>query len=187
MSIVGRPIRVVVGSKNKAKIAAVESAFKKVFGDVIVKAVKVDPGISAQPMSDDEMVRGSINRAKKAFSVINADFGVGLEGGLVRYSCAVFVKGWVAVYNGQRLGLASTVAMQVPEYIWDKIVSGEVKELEFIMEKLSGIEKIGESIGAFGFFTKNLYDRARAFEDAIICSLAPFISSKYYKSMSTLN
>jgi len=31
MSIVGRPIRVVVGSKNKAKIAAVESAFKKVF------------------------------------------------------------------------------------------------------------------------------------------------------------
>jgi len=178
-------IRVAVGSLNPVKISAAERAFKKVFGTVVVKPVRVDSGISPQPFSDEEMVLGAITRARNSFEETQADYGVGMEGGIVKYSFGVYVKGWVAVYNGERYGISSTIALPVPDFIWEKLISREVSELEVIMENLSGIKKIGDKIGAFGFFTKNHYDRAKAFEDAIICALAPFMSPEYYREPET--
>ncbi len=175
-------LKVAVGSCNPAKIRAAERAFKKVFGDNIrIKPVKVDPGISIQPLSDEEMVLGAINRAKKAFEFIQPDYSVGMEGGLVKYSFGVFVKGWVAIFDGTKLSIASTISLPIPEFIWEKIASREIEELEKIMEELSGIKGIGETIGAIGFLTKNHYDRVRAFEDAIICALAKFIFRDLYE------
>lgn len=174
-------IMVSVGSTNPTKIKAAERAFKRVFGDVVIKPVRVSSGISPQPLSDEEMVLGAITRARNAFEAVKSDYSVGMEGGIVKYSFGVFVKGWVAVFNGDKFGISSTISLPVPEFVWEKVVSKEVSELEVLMENLSGIKKIGDSIGAFGFFTNNHYDRTKAFEDAIICALAPFLSSKYYQ------
>jgi len=175
-------ISVCVGSKNPSKIEATKRAFKRIFGErVRVYSIKVNSGVSVQPLSDEEMVKGAINRAKKAFNAFSVDFGIGLEGGVVKYSFGVFVKGWAAVYNGLRVSIASSVALPLPEYIWGLLISGKARELEEIMERLSGIRNIGDSIGAIGFLTQGKYDRIRAFEDAIICAMAPFLVPSIFK------
>jgi len=169
-----------VGSTNPVKINATRSAFSRFFNNIKIISRKVDPGISPQPMTDEEMVTGAINRAKRVFNEINPNFGVGLEGGVVKYKFGVFVRGWVAVYNGEVLGIASTASIQIPSLIWDRLLRNRGLELEDIMEEISGIEKIGDKIGAFGFLTEGKYDREKAFEDAIICALAPIIKSDLY-------
>lgn len=169
-----------VGSTNPVKINATRNAFSKFFSNIKIIPKKVNPGISPQPMTDEEMVTGAINRAKKVFNEINPNFGVGLEGGVVKYKFGVFVRGWVAVYDGKTLGVASTASIQIPSLIWDRLSSNRKLELEDIMEEISGIDRIGDKIGAFGFLTEGKYDRERAFEDAIICALAPIIKPNLY-------
>jgi inosine/xanthosine triphosphatase len=77
---------VAVGSKNKIKIKPVEEIFSHHFADVVVSGVDVNSGISEQPMSDDEMFTGALNRAKRALKKVKgAEYGVGIEGGLHQY------------------------------------------------------------------------------------------------------
>ena len=77
-------MNIAVGSLNPVKLAAVEEAFSIVWPDTVwdVIGVAVISGVSAQPMSDIESIKGAINRAKISITELEADYGVGLEGGL---------------------------------------------------------------------------------------------------------
>ncbi len=177
-------IIVTVGSNNPVKISATKNAFKLAFGGtIIVKSLQV-PNTPIQPLSDTEMIEGAIYRAKYAFNNTLTDFGVGMEGGLIKNRYGVFVKGWVAVTNGMEIGLASTVSVMLPDYTWDLIETGQIRELEEIMVKLSGIKDIGKTIGAIGFMASNRYNREKAFRDALLCALGRFIRSEIFKRKS---
>ena len=163
-------IEVAVGSVNPAKIKATEEAFKVIFGGGI-RVIPVDvPNTPIQPMSDEEMIEGAIYRAKYSIMKTSANFGVGMEGGVVKNKYGVFVKGWVALTDGSLIGLASTVSVQLPNDVWNVLQSGIVRELEEIMVRLTGIERIGDTIGAIGYMAEGKYDRVKAFRDAILCA-----------------
>lgn len=68
-------MRVAIGSKNPAKINAVKNVFK----DEII-SVDAESGVSEQPMSDEETIKGAINRAIQAAELGEAEIGIGLEG-----------------------------------------------------------------------------------------------------------
>ncbi len=165
-----RPLRVAVGSKNPAKIKAAEEAFRMIFGNNVEIIPLSVPNTPIQPMSDKEMIEGAIWRAKYSIMKTQAKYGVGMEGGVIRNKYGVFVKGWVAVTDGEVVGIASTVSVQLPEEIWDLLRKGIVRELEEIMVKLTGIENIGDTIGAIGYMAEGKYDRVKAFRDAILCA-----------------
>ena len=74
-------MRILVGSNNPVKINAVQRAFSK-FWDVEISNMEVDSGVSDMPMSDEESIKGALNRAMNAMQP-NIDFSVGLEGGLI--------------------------------------------------------------------------------------------------------
>jgi len=173
-------ITVIVGSTNKVKIEATKNAFKKIFGSVTVEGVKVDSGVGPQPYTNEMTLTGALNRAKAAFKIKKADFGVGIEGGVFVSSIGAFVNGWVVVTDGKRYGAASTISVMLPKKVVSLLESGEVKELEEAIEKISGISKPGDKMGAIGVLTGNRIDRKKAFEDAIIAALAPF-TTEYYQ------
>lgn len=136
-----------------------------------------------QPLDEEEIIRGAIHRAISAVKKIPyADFGLGLEGGLRKNKYGVFVTGWVAVIDKSgAIGLASTVSVQLPDYVWDLIKRGRVDELEDVMTKLSGIRNIGDTIGAIGFMTLEKYTRADAFRDAIICAFGRMFRREFFE------
>jgi len=167
-------IRIGVGSKNPSKIRAAREAFILIYGgDIEIIPIDV-PNTIRQPLSDNQMIQGAIYRANYALKNAKANLGVGMEGGLVRNDYGVFVKGWVAITDGSKIGLASTVSVQLPDYIWDIVVGGIVEELEDIMVKLTKIENIGDNIGAIGYMAQNKYSRTLAFRDAILCAYGRF-------------
>ena len=73
-------MKIIIGSKNPAKITAV----KKAFSDSEVEWIFMDipSGVSEQPFSDDETIKGAKNRALNALKEGNGVFGIGLEGGV---------------------------------------------------------------------------------------------------------
>ena len=76
-------MKVAIGSKNPVKIEAVKEAFGKVWPDQDFEfiGIEVPSGVPDQPMSDEESIKGATTRANNALDRLNADFGIGLEGG----------------------------------------------------------------------------------------------------------
>jgi len=78
-------MKVAVGSTNPVKIQSVKEVFNEVFGkEVEITSVKADSGVSSQPFKED-IIRGSVNRAKNALKLTDADFGVGIESGVMKF------------------------------------------------------------------------------------------------------
>lgn len=172
---------VVIGSTNPVKIAAVKSAFEKVWPkkEFIFKGIKVDSGVSHQPMSDAEAIVGARNRAVIAMKKSKADFGVGLEGGLQKINGKWFDCGWIVIADKNGIeGIGSSIKMQTPDKMMRLIIKGrELGEVDDIFFKTKNSK---QKEGHFGHMTKKKITRAKAYEHAVISALVRFISPKIF-------
>ena len=72
---------IILSSTNVAKRLAVERIVVRLGIEGKVSCIDVDSGVAATPMSDDEGIRGAMQRIEAAQKKIaNADYYVGLEG-----------------------------------------------------------------------------------------------------------
>ena len=103
---------IAVGSTNKTKIIPVKEVFQHHFKNVKVIGVNVNSEVKDQPLSDDEMFRGAFNRAKASLEKVkSAKYGVGIEGGIHKFSYGWFERSLVVIIdrkgNYSSLGLNS--------------------------------------------------------------------------------
>ena len=69
---------VAVGSENPVKVKAVKEVMSEIYGNVEIVSYSVDSGVSKQPTSLEEIVKGAINRARNVLlKNDNAQFGRG--------------------------------------------------------------------------------------------------------------
>jgi inosine/xanthosine triphosphatase len=119
--------RIVVASRNPAKLNAVETAFSRQFPDAKLEllSVDVDSSVGDQPASDHETRQGARNRARAAKRAHrNAEFWVGLEGGIEAYGDQLMAFAWMAVLgSGDNLGEARTVTLPLPPAV-KKLIDG---------------------------------------------------------------
>lgn len=77
-----KKIKLAVGTASKQKIGYLKDILNKLAIDWDVVATEVVSGVSDQPMTSDETLRGSINRAKEALDKNpEADLSIGIEVG----------------------------------------------------------------------------------------------------------
>lgn len=169
-------MKVAVGSKNPVKVYAVKLAFETIWPEQTweVEGVDVSSEVSNQPMSDTESITGARNRATKALKKLQADFGVGLEGGLHQIQDKWFDCGWIVILDKDRKeGIGSSVRIETPKKMLDLILQGkELGEVcDIVFEKKNS--KQGE--GHFGLMTKNAITRTEGYKDAVIMALSRFI------------
>ena len=170
---------IAVGSTNPAKISAAKIGFGKVFQREKIKVIGIDvkSGISHQPMSDRESVKGAINRAKAALkSVKGANYGVGMEGGLHKIGKNWFESGLIAVIdkNG-KVSLASSSRWQVSNKVINKL--NNKNELSHIYEQIAKVENAKDVGGVMSLVTAGLVPRDVAYSHGVIFALAPFFSN----------
>lgn len=173
----------IVGSDNPVKINAVKNVVSKIWPDAKVDFVKVNSGVSGQPIGMEETIRGAVNRAKATLQHYSgkADFGVGLEGGITNNDpYGHFNMPWCAVIdkNGH-IGVGCAGAIEIPPELMSKILSG--KELGEVMDEKTGIVNSKRKMGAIGILTGGLLDRQRAYEVMVIYALAKFIKPEFYQ------
>lgn len=171
---------IAVGSKNPTKIEPVEKIFSHHFKKVKVIGVDVKSGVSEQPKSQEEMFEGAQNRAKAALrKVKNAKYGVGIEGGIHKYSYGHFENSLVVIVdrNGE-IGIGASGGLALPDKVINLINSG--KNLEEAIDEIFRTKKIGEGIGMFGIMTKNVVTRSEGVSHGVAFALARFLHKKLY-------
>src|SRR3954447_23101811 len=93
-------MKIIIGSKNPAKITAVQNSFRQEDNQFI--SIDVPSGVNDQPFSDEETIRGAINRAVGALKQGNGDIGIGLEGGVHETSHGLLLCNWGALAANDR-------------------------------------------------------------------------------------
>ena len=170
-----------VGSENPVKIAAVKHAFSEVFPDqsITVRGIAVESGVSNQPMSDSESIKGATNRAKKALKALQPDFGIGLEGGVHKVGKYWFDTGWVVIIDKhQTLGIGSTVRIIVPDVMMTLIKNGEeLGNVDDIFFKRSNSK---HAEGHFGLMTNAAITRESSLKDAVFTALSRFLHPEFF-------
>lgn len=171
---------VAVGSKNSTKIRPVKKVFSYYFDEVIVVSSEVPSGVSDQPLSEEEMYKGALNRAKRVLKKHpEADFGVGVEGGIVNSTLGHNEKTIVVIVDKKgNVGIGMSPALFLPKKVIKHIKNG--KNLSEAIDLLFGTKDIGKGIGAYGIFTKSYVTRSKGMEHAIAFALSRFLHKNLF-------
>lgn len=153
-------MKIIIGSQNPAKIAAVKSAFEQYEADFLT--LSVPSGVSEQPFSDEETIKGAVNRAYHALKAGDGDLGIGLEGGVQETPYGLFLCNWGAlVEEGKEPIIGGGARIPLPEVIAEKLRAGE--ELGPVMDEYTKLRSVRTKEGAVGVFTNGYISRSDMF------------------------
>ncbi len=174
-------MKVVIGSKNPVKIEAAKIAFEKVWPEQKFEfiGVEVESGVSNQPMSDKESIKGATTRAKRAIKAGKADFGVGLEGGLQQVGKVWFEFGVAVVVNRKgEIGIGSSPRIEAPKkvmkFIHEGIELGEAIDVVFNETNLK------QKQGYVGKMTEGHITRSIGYSEGVIMALVRFLNPELF-------
>jgi len=72
------------------------------------------------------------------------------------------------------------MTLEFPEIVVRKILSGQAREAEEVMEEISGIREIGRKGGAVGYLTRDHVRRIDLCVQAVTSALIPRLSPQLY-------
>jgi inosine/xanthosine triphosphatase len=150
-----------VGSTSPMKLRAARKAFATFFKRAKVVGVEVPSGVSPQPLSFGEVVKGARERARRAFR--DCDYSVGIEAGVFRIasvSSRPFQITMACDFDGAREGLGSGPFFELPPAFLKQIVRSDE--------------------GSVARVTKGKVTREAVTADAIVMALAPFVAPEHY-------
>ncbi|KAF5266288.1 hypothetical protein FOXYS1_2873 [Fusarium oxysporum] len=166
---------VVVASNNIPKIKATRDGFTQMLPDSYdFRGISVDSNVSDQPFSDEETLRGATNRAQNAQAArIEADFWVGIEGGVETHNGSICSFAWIVVFGKDgKVGKARTSAYFLPERTCQLLKDGV--ELGHADDMVFGQTDSKNKQGSVGLLTGGVVDRAAYYTQAVILALIPF-------------
>jgi len=174
-------VRIVVASENPVKIDATKRAFETLFPDVTVEmtSVSVESGVSDQPTSDEETRHGARIRAANAnLAVPDADFWVGMEGGIELIDGQLMAFAWMAVQGPTGdVSEARSVTLPLPPAVKELVESG--LELGDANDQVFATVNSKQGGGAYGLLTGGLYTRESVYRQTLIIALIPFVNALY--------
>lgn len=173
--------RVIVASKNPAKIEVARLAFAAVFPDETfeVQGVQSRSGVPDQPM-EEETRQGALNRLAYVKQLHpDADYWSAQEGGLFRDGEHLAERAWLAM--GDQAGTvteASTASFQIPLEIAKLVESG--LELGDAGDKFFGTVNSKQGLGVVGQLTDGVIDRTQYYLPAAIIALSQLKHKDWY-------
>lgn len=174
--------KIIVGSHNPIKLETTKEAFGIVFTGIPLEfeTFNAPSDIADQPMGIDETRMGAKNRTdacKKEYP--QADFFVGLEGGLEKLENDYWAFAWMCVQNiDGRYGYGRTGAFLLPSKVSELIDQGY--ELGSATDVIFGGMNMKQKGGTIGALTNDTITRKDFYRDALIFALIPFMKPELY-------
>ena len=176
-------VKVIVSSENPVKLRATREAFGTQFPNKKIEYITltVDSGVDDQPFSDDETRHGAINRSHNACEEYpEADFWVGLEGGVDTFNGQLMTFAWMAVLGpGGRTSTARTMTLPLPPAVKKRVEEG--MELGDANDRVFSTANSKHEGGAFGLLTGDRFTREGVYTDTLTIALVPFTNKLYEK------
>ena len=172
-------MKINVGTHNPVKVRATRNVLEKIYTTVDVEGIEVDSGVRDQPIGLDETIQGAMNRARNAF--IGVDLSVGIESGLlaVPHSITGYLDlQWCAIYDGERTTLGVSAGFEYPPTVVEEVLKGQ--EVGEVMDRVTGVEKLGQKTGAVSILTRGLLDRTGNTEQCVLMAMIPRMNEGVY-------
>ena len=174
-----------VGSKNKAKVSAVEEILQEYshLKDAQVEGVIVSSEISEQPMSLEELSTGATNRARNAFQ--DCDYSIGIESGFMKVpqtKSGYMDICMVAIFDGMQMHVGLSSGFETPDSETMRLVIEDGLGFAQAANKtgLSSDEKVGQNNGVIGELTNGKVDRKEFTKQALRTALIHIDKHGYY-------
>lgn len=164
---------IAVGSTNPVKVKAAQQAAETFDSTIVVRGRDVPSGVSAMPMSKEEVRKGARTRAINALAT-GADLGIGMEGGMQLIEDRYYLTSSVYACTDDEGAWGGEVLVRIPPHIVDLVVNQGI-ELGTAMDKITGREGTKKQEGAIYYLTGGRLTRMQVFRDATIMALAPLL------------
>ena len=177
-------MRVNVGSKNQTKVQAVAEALQnhRMFENGEVIGVDVVTEQFGHPITLPVIVRGAMDRARKAF--MDCDYSFGIEGGLIEVpetKSGYMEVAVCAIYDGSRFHLGLSPAYEWPKTVTDLIVQKGLDGSQALREAgFTNHEKIGTAEGGIWILTKGKINRKDYNKLAVMMALIHLENKEHY-------
>lgn len=174
-----------VGTTNTPKSLAtreVLEASQYCHVDLKITNHKVNSDVPDMPTTLAELRDGAQNRAQTLRSIEKADYYVGMEGGVYKdqHSDIYWLTGVVYIESFAGEGhFGYSCHLEVPRSVVDGLFDGRNRDMEEVMQEISGIENIGDHQGSFHAWTDGVLSRKTQFVLATQCAIAPFFNEFY--------
>ena len=173
------PMKIAIGSTNPVKVRAVRNVLRKIYPRAEFVSLDVASGVPVQPRGDRQTRRGAANRARAARERARADWGVGLEGGIVENEYGTMTCAWCAIADrAGRVGIGGSTNMLLPVQVARRVQRGD--ELGDAMDAFANIRGVKRKMGAIGVLTKGLSNRQRSYEYIVKLAVARFLWKGQY-------
>ncbi len=174
--------KIVVASTNPVKIQAALGGFERMFGNEIFEVIGIDAesGVSDQPMSEEETLKGATNRVSNAMKEVEGgDYWIGIEAGLEEIDGGMEAFAWIVIKSkGGVMGKGRTGSFFLPDKVVQLVREG--KELGEADDIVFGMTNSKQANGAVGILSGDVVTRKSFYEEAVILALIPFRNRNLY-------
>ena len=174
-------MKVIVASRNPVKIGAASEAFATVFpaAAIDVSGIDIESGVGDQPDSDAETREGARARALRASDAMpDADFWVGLEGGVEVLDGQLMAFAWMAVKGRKgEVSEARSATLPLPPAVKELVDAG--MELGEANDRVFSTVNSKQGGGAYGLLTDGRYTRESIYAQTLVIALTPFVNRLY--------
>ena len=170
------PRLVAVGSMNPVKIGAARAVGGALVPGARIEGIAVPSGVPDQPWGDGETIRGAVARARAARDALDADWGIGIEGGVVAGDGDVVrTCAWAAIVTRDgRQGVGGSLSLELPAAVAALVRGG--LELGHAMDIVTGTPDVKRGLGAVGVLTRGLVTRQAAYETLLAYAAVPLLA-----------
>lgn len=178
---------IAVGSTNEAKIRAVKEVISQSprFSEMAIEAISAPSHVSEQPLSLQETIRGSQNRAKQAYDGCQAcKYSFGIESGLMEASHTKtgFLHVTVcSIYDGARYHTGLSIGFELPPRILNLVLNQKMDLTQACLHSgISQNSKIGSTEGLIGVLTKGQIDRKEYSKQSVQAAFLQLENAEWY-------
>ncbi len=169
-------MKIALGTTSKGKKRFLEKALSKKYKEFVIVPVKVESGVSEQPLSQSETIKGATNRAVRSFgNVKDAFLSFGLEGGMHEVNSHYYYFTAVCLYDGEETYYGLSDSIPLP-----KEVSDLVKKGGYVGYTIREYLKRYPDDKSFYKLIKPIIDRDHFFKKAIANVLAIYENRKHF-------
>lgn len=176
-------MKILIGTKNPAKIAGAEQAFLRYFRDCEIEGIPVESNVGEQPV-DDEIYQGAKNRVDnlKKYAEqnnIEADYFLGIETGITNK-----LGKWIIVNNAvikDKNGFESwgtSPGFPVPDKYVEDIINTDLGK---VMDNIFNKKEIGKGEGGVGLLTHSEITRIDLTRGAFTMALTMHINEDMWR------
>ena len=171
---ISKHIKILIGSKNKAKIEGAKLAFEKYFSDFEIISEDIQSGVNSQPIND-EILLGARNRIKglKELNIKDVDFYISSEAGLISIG-NLYLNINLAVIediNGYE-SIGTSQGYMIPK---SKVESIKEKSLGVVLDEIFNGVNLNRNKGGIHFLTLGEMNRIELVKNSFILALVPFL------------